>query len=76
MNVRKKDGERKQEMQDRRDGEITTQLDENQEKSEIASHGRYIRYMLKKYGKEKKKMPNTALFKLVYDNGLWSYEQL
>ena len=42
----------------------------------VASHGGAMRYFLYAFGYGPHKMPNTALFHLIYDNGDWSLEQL
>ena len=42
----------------------------------VASHGGAMRYFLYAFGYGPHKMPNTALFRLLYDNGDWSLEQL
>lgn len=40
----------------------------------IATHGSSIRYLLLYYGRKPSLMPNTALFHLVWEDGVWHLE--
>ena len=40
----------------------------------VATHGSSIRYLLMYYGRKPSLMPNTALFHLVWENGIWHLE--
>lgn len=69
-------GESKLEMQQRMAKAFDTMLALPQKAIGVASHSGVMRYFLLKFGYGPHKLPNTALFHLIYDNGLWHLEQL
>lgn len=74
MNVRFPGGESKAEMQARMFAALEKLLDKPYGIVGIASHGSSIRYLLYKFGLPPHRMENTALFRLIYENGLWRLE--
>ena len=66
----------KQQMQNRMFAVLQELLDTPEETIGICSHSGSIRYVLMKFGLPPHKMPNTALFKIVYDDGIWTAEQI
>ena len=71
MNVRFPGGESKQEMQDRMFAVISSLLSSPFQIIGIASHGSSIRYLLYKFGLSPHRMPNTALYHVVCEDGNW-----
>ena len=76
MSVRWPKGESKQEMQNRMFKGITKLMNIPQSVIGIASHSGSMRYFLLAFGYGPHKIPNTALFHLIYDNGVWELEAL
>lgn len=76
MNMGFPGGETKQEMQDRMCAVLQNLLNAPEKIIGISSHSSSIRYLLMKFGLPPHKMPNTTLFKVVYDNGSWTAEQI
>jgi probable phosphoglycerate mutase len=76
MSVRWPGGESKQEMQDRMFKGITKLMNIPQSTIGIASHSGSMRYFLLAFGYGPHKMPNTALFHLIYDDGVWDLEEI
>ncbi|MBE6443905.1 MAG: histidine phosphatase family protein [Alphaproteobacteria bacterium] len=76
METRWPGGESKQEMQQRMSRGIEKLLSVPQKIIGVASHSGSMRYFLYKFGYGPHKMPNTALFHLIYENGEWTLEQL
>ena len=75
MDVRFPGGESKQEVQERMLGVFESLLNTPENTIGIASHSASIRYFLMKFGYKPHKMPNTALFHLTYENGLWKLKE-
>lgn len=72
MDVAFPGGETKNEMQQRMFAVFEKLLKSKEDIIGIASHGSSIRYFLLKFGFSLGRMPNTALFHLVYEDGNWS----
>lgn len=72
MDVAFPGGETKNEMQQRMFAVFEKLLKSKEEIIGIASHGSSIRYFLLKFGFSLGRMPNTALFHLVYEDGNWN----
>lgn len=71
LDVRFPDGESKREIQQRMYSVLERLLTTEHSVIGIASHGSSIRYLLMYFGFELGRMPNTALFHLVYEDGSW-----
>ena len=69
-------GETKLQMQQRMVTVFERLLTEPEDVIGICSHGSSIRYLLMKFGIMPHKMPNTALYKIVYQNNLWQAKKL
>lgn len=67
-------GESKQEIQDRMTQAFAKLLEQPEKVIGVASHGGSIRYFLYKFGYGPHKMPNVALFHLIYQDGDWQLE--
>ena len=76
MNICFPKGETKLQMQNRMFNVLQNLLAIPEEVIGICSHSSSIRYLLMKFGLPPHKMPNTSLFKVVYDDGSWSAEQI
>ncbi|MBE6452260.1 MAG: histidine phosphatase family protein [Alphaproteobacteria bacterium] len=76
MNISFPDGETKQQMQDRMFNVFQRLLKSDADIVGVCSHGSSIRYLLMKFGIMPHRMPNTALYKIIYDSGQWSAEKL
>ncbi len=74
MNVRFPGGESKAEMQARMYAVLENLLAAPYRTIGIASHGSSIRYLLYKFGLPPHHMENTALFRLIYEAGVWRLE--
>lgn len=74
MTIRFPGGESKQEMQQRMFSVLEGLLKVPYQRIGIASHGSSIRYLLYKFVLPPHKMPNTALFHLIYENEEWTLE--
>ncbi len=61
-------GETKRQMQERMLGVLKRLIDVPYQRIGIASHGSSIRYLLMAFGQKPHRMPNTALYHLVYEN--------
>lgn len=72
MDVAFPGGETKREMQRRMFGVFEKLLNTSENIIGVASHGSSIRYFLLKFGFSLGRMPNAALFHLVYEDGNWS----
>jgi len=64
-------GETKRQMQTRMLGVLNGLLNVPYRRIGIASHGSSIRYLLMAFGEKPHRMPNTALYHLIYDNQSW-----
>lgn len=71
MDVAFPGGETKHEMQERMYNIFEKLLNTAEDVIGVASHGSSIRYFLLKFGFSLGRMPNTALFHLVYEDGDW-----
>lgn len=69
-------GETKLQMQQRMFTVFESLLADSEDVIGICSHGSSIRYLLMKFGIMPHKMPNTALYKIVYKNNHWQAEKL
>ncbi len=76
MDVRWPGGESKQEMQNRMFKGIKKLINIPQSIIGIASHSGSMRYFLLAFGYGPHKMPNTALFHLIYEDENWTLEAL
>ena len=76
MSIRWPQGESKQEMQDRMFRGINKLINIPQSVIGIASHSGSMRYFLLAFGYGPHKIPNTALFHLIYNDGTWDLEEL
>lgn len=75
MHIRFPQGESKQEVQNRMSAAFDELLNTQENIIGIASHSASIRYFLMKFGHKPHKMPNTALFHLIYDCGNWILDE-
>lgn len=69
-------GETKLQMQQRMFAVLESLLETPENVIGLCSHGSSIRYLLMKFGIMPHKMPNTALYKIVYQNNIWQVEKL
>ena len=76
MSLRCPNGESKQEMQDRMFEGFEKMLQTPEKVIGVASHSGAMRYFFLAFNYGPHKMPNTALYKLIYDNGNWNLEFL
>lgn len=76
MNVAFPGGETKNQMQKRMYKVFEELLNTPEEVIGIASHSASIRYFLMKFGHKPHTMKNTALFRLEYQDGVWSLTEL
>ena len=76
METRWPDGESKKEIQDRMFVAFNKMLNTKENIIGVASHGGAIRYFLIALGYGPHKMPNTALFHVVYEDGKWIFDKL
>lgn len=76
MSIRWPEGESKQEIQDRMFRAFEKMLNTKENVIGVASHGGAIRYFLLAFGYGPHKMPNTALFHVIYDNKNWIFDKL
>ena len=76
MNTRWPGGESKQEIQDRMFVAFNKMTQTNENIIGVASHSGSIRYFLLALGYGPHKMPNTALFHIVYEDGKWIFDKL
>ncbi len=76
MNLCFPQGETKLQMQQRMFAVFERLLAEPESIVGICSHGSSIRYLLMKFGVMPHRMPNTALYKIVYQNSVWQAEKL
>lgn len=74
MNVCFPNGETKLEMQERMLKALNGLLDSDYSSIGVVSHGSSIRYLMMYFSAEIGKIPNTALFHLIYENGCWRAE--
>ena len=74
MSTRWPDGESKQEMQDRMFEGFKKMLKMPEQIIGVASHSGSMRYFFLAFGYGPHKMPNTALYHLIYDDGKWTFE--
>lgn len=72
MNVCFPKGETKLEMQGRMLKALNSLLNNDYSTIGVVSHGSSIRYLMMYFGVEMGKIPNLALFHLIYENGHWS----
>lgn len=71
MDIGFPEGETKRQMQERMLGVLERLRDVPYQRIGIASHGSSIRYLLMAFGQKPHRMPNTALYHLVYENQKW-----
>lgn len=76
MTTRWPEGESKLEVQQRMFKAFNRMLSTSEKVIGVASHGGAMRYFLLAFGYGPHKMPNTALFHLIYDNDKWILEDL
>lgn len=76
METRWPEGESKKEIQDRMFVAFNKMLNTKENVIGVASHGGAIRYFLIALGYGPHKMPNTALFHVVYEDGKWIFDKL
>ena len=76
MNDRWPEGESKMEIQQRMQKAFAKLLQQPEKVIGVASHGGSMRYFLYAFGYGPHRMPNTALFRLVYEDGNWDLEQI
>lgn len=76
MNVAFPGGETKNQMQERMFKVFNSLLKTPEDIIGIASHSAAIRYFLMKFGHKPHAMKNTALFRLEYQDGVWSLAEL
>ena len=74
MSTRWPNGESKLEMQQRMFQGFEKMLSAKENIIGVASHSGSMRYFFYAFGYGPHKMPNTALYHLVYDNGEWTLE--
>ena len=76
MSVSFPSGETKLQMQERMFLVFEHLLEDTNEIIGICSHGGSIRYLLMKFGIPPHRIPNIALYRIIYDNDSWSAEIL
>ena len=76
METRWPGGESKKEIQDRMFVAFDKMLQTKEQVIGVASHGGAMRYFLIALGYGPHKMPNTALFHIVYEDGKWICDKL
>ena len=76
MSTRWPEGESKLEMQQRMFQGFEKMLSLPEDIIGVASHSGSMRYFFLAFGYGPHKMPNTALYHLIYDNGQWMFETL
>ena len=76
METRWPEGESKQEIQDRMFAAFNKMVMSDKKVIGVASHGGAIRYFLTALGYGPHKMPNTALFHVIYEDEKWIFDKI
>ena len=76
MDIRWPEGESKQEIQNRMFVAFEKMLKLESKVIGVASHSGAMRYFLLALGYGPHKMPNTALFHVIYEDGKWIFDDL